>query len=107
MAGPALAYDYCYRHPSIIENDAAGAKLHLATFSSHGDPHPHFFEGRLLRPGRAAELLRGLAEVEHLVRLAADGDRCTCPWYAKHRSERGPCKHILAVQLVVEGEADP
>ncbi|WP_430867893.1 SWIM zinc finger family protein [Demequina aurantiaca] len=27
-------------------------------------------------------------------------DRCTCPWFAKHRGERGPCKHVLAAGLV-------
>jgi hypothetical protein len=25
--------------------------------------------------------------------------KCTCTWYLKHLNERGPCKHILAVQL--------
>ena len=25
--------------------------------------------------------------------------RCTCPWYGKHRGQRGPCKHLLAVRL--------
>ncbi len=24
---------------------------------------------------------------------------CTCTWYLKHQNDRGPCKHILAVQL--------
>ncbi|MDO5729877.1 MAG: SWIM zinc finger family protein [Actinomycetaceae bacterium] len=26
--------------------------------------------------------------------------RCTCPWYQKFGNSRGPCKHVLAVQLV-------
>jgi predicted nucleic acid-binding Zn finger protein len=25
--------------------------------------------------------------------------RCTCTWYLNHNNKRGPCKHILAVQL--------
>ncbi len=25
--------------------------------------------------------------------------KCTCTWYLKHKNNRGPCKHILAVQL--------
>jgi hypothetical protein len=37
---------------------------------------------------------------EHVVRRTADGDRCTCPWFAKHKGTRGPCKHVLAVDLV-------
>lgn len=36
---------------------------------------------------------------EHVVRRTADGDRCTCPWFAKHKGTRGPCKHVLAVDL--------
>ncbi len=65
MAGPALAYDYRYQHPSLLEGrpGSAGANLRLATCSARGEPHPHFFEGRLVRPGRAAELLRSLVEV--------------------------------------------
>ncbi len=42
--------------------------------------------------------------VEHRVRLTPEGDRCTCPWWAKHQGERGPCKHVLAVHLKLGGE---
>ena len=38
--------------------------------------------------------------VEYRVRSTADGWTCTCPWYGRHRGDRGPCKHVLAVQLV-------
>ena len=288
MAGPALAYAYRYPQASTLEATPAGTNLRLATWSARGSPHPHFFEGRLRRPGRAADLLRGLVEVvqsrfylppammarimaqadpvvtgsgdllrfeafsaccstygrvdflpeaidgtwhgrgttnvdfnspmraalarirdadqvhlemgledrgrrpcggmfagteagdsrsgssghkgpgrlrsrrrgvfssraafrsrksrgleprlidarklidsggvrierrdsatgqveaavrgtevEHLVRTGTDGDRCTCPWFAKHRNERGPCKHILAVQITLENEGFP
>jgi hypothetical protein len=43
--------------------------------------------------------------VEHRVRIGEEGARCTCPWFSKHQGERGPCKHVLAVQIVT-GEAD-
>jgi len=34
------------------------------------------------------------------VTVMAGGEwRCTCPWYGKHRGQRGPCKHFLAVRL--------
>jgi hypothetical protein len=42
--------------------------------------------------------------VEHRVRISADGARCTCPWFSKHQGQRGPCKHVLAVQLLLEHE---
>jgi hypothetical protein len=35
-----------------------------------------------------------------------DATSCTCPWWAKHRGERGPCKHALAVRLVRSGDLD-
>src|SRR5262249_18326863 len=41
--------------------------------------------------------------VEHRVRLGAEGARCSCPWYAKNQGDRGPCKHVLAVQITLEG----
>jgi hypothetical protein len=44
------------------------------------------------------------AGVEHHVRLTRDASRCTCPWYGRHAGERGPCKHVLAVQLLALGE---
>ena len=41
--------------------------------------------------------------VHHRVTVRSDGTRtCTCPWYAKHRTERGPCKHVLAVEIHLE-----
>ncbi len=39
-------------------------------------------------------------QATYLVRLGGEMARCTCPWFAKHRGERGPCKHVLAAQLV-------
>jgi len=28
--------------------------------------------------------------------------KCTCTWYLNHQNRRGPCKHILAVQLATD-----
>ena len=35
----------------------------------------------------------------YLVRVGGDVDRCACTWYLSHAGGRGPCKHVLAVQL--------
>lgn len=43
-------------------------------------------------------------DVAHHVRLRADGDRCTCPWFSRHQGARGPCKHMLAARLLLEDE---
>lgn len=36
---------------------------------------------------------------DYRVRLTDVGDTCTCPWYGKHRGDRGPCKHVLAARI--------
>jgi len=38
----------------------------------------------------------------HRVQFEADSYSCTCPWYAKNKATRGPCKHVLATQIVLE-----
>jgi hypothetical protein len=50
------------------------------------------------------ELYVAGTQVEHRVRLSAsaDGARCTCPWFSKYQGTRGPCKHILAVQMFLD-----
>jgi SWIM zinc finger len=48
----------------------------------------------------------GAGGVEYRVRSAerdGSGWTCTCPWYGRHRGDRGPCKHVLAVQLATAG----
>jgi hypothetical protein len=39
------------------------------------------------------------------VRSTGDVASCTCPWWAKYRGGRGPCKHALAVRLVTSAAA--
>lgn len=51
------------------------------------------------------EVVKGEIEsggITHRVELSTLADKCTCPWFAKHRSSRGPCKHILSVQMITE-----
>ena len=52
-------------------------------------------------------VVRSGDDVYH-VRHADGGFSCTCPWWAKHRGERGPCKHALAARMILAGEpAEP
>jgi SWIM zinc finger len=37
---------------------------------------------------------------DYRVRLGPDGRACTCPWWGRHPGDRGPCAHMLALQLV-------
>lgn len=36
------------------------------------------------------------------VKVDDDGYACTCAWFSKHGTTRGPCKHVLAVSLTKE-----
>lgn len=44
--------------------------------------------------------------VVHTVSTEDAGWRCTCPWFAKNGRERGPCKHVLAVEMVLDSTHD-
>ena len=48
------------------------------------------------------EVIVASSGVEHRVRLTEGDPKCTCPWFAKHANTRGPCKHILAAQILLE-----
>lgn len=67
--------------------------------------HPRLLDATALVEAGAVRLDGDTAYVrssenEHVVRRTVEGDRCTCPWYAKHKGARGPCKHVLAADLV-------
>lgn len=97
---------------------AEGAYFHRELpfdYASIEGLHPRLRDARKLVAEDGVQVERESAEgveawvrgsgVEHRVRLTPEGDRCTCPWWAKHQGERGPCKHVLAVQLKVGEEA--
>ena len=59
------------------------------------------------RDGERIEAMAPGTDVEHRVVLSGDTATCSCPWYAKHQGQRGPCKHVLAVQIVIDEEVPP
>lgn len=66
-------------------------------------------EGKVRRGAASSgevEIFVKSVDVEHRVRLTAEEAKCSCPWYAKHASSRGPCKHILAASLFLEEGGD-
>jgi hypothetical protein len=67
--------------------------------------HPRLLGARELVDAGAVRIEGGAAtvtsgDVEYIVRFDDDGARCTCAWFARHRGERGPCKHVLAAEQV-------
>ena len=66
--------------------------------------HPRLLGAQELVDAGAVSLADGSATVrsrdaDYLVRWDDSGARCTCAWFARHRGQRGPCKHVLAVEL--------
>lgn len=64
--------------------------------------HPRLRDAQELVKAHAVRVDGGAVRVasggvEHTVR----DQRCTCPWWGKHRGTRGPCKHVLAAELVL------
>lgn len=58
--------------------------------------------------GGGSAWVRGNGAEYRVRRDQAGAWRCVCPWAAKHGSSRGPCKHILAVQIAArETEVGP
>lgn len=67
--------------------------------------HPRLRDARALVAAGAVRADGDVMKVrsndsEHVVRRSDSGWRCSCPWYGKHQDNRGPCKHVLAVELV-------
>lgn len=67
--------------------------------------HPRLTDAQaLVREGSVALDAEGAwvrgREAEYRVRRDAGGEwRCSCPWAGRHGTTRGPCKHIVAVQI--------
>jgi hypothetical protein len=73
--------------------------------------HPRLAGARALagdgavQPDGQGAWVRG-RDADYYVRRDAQGEwRCSCPWVGRHGASRGPCKHILAVQLASGLEA--
>lgn len=71
------------------------------------DMHPRLADAKALLDDGAVTVLKARpfdasvasGGLSHRVREQADGTlSCTCPWYAKHHDQRGPCKHVLAAE---------
>jgi SWIM zinc finger len=59
----ALTVPYTYRYFRGSQFDPLAHALRLTTCADNEDRHPYFFRGNIVRPKRAAELLRGLMRV--------------------------------------------
>ena len=60
-------------------------------------------------PGEGGDAIAwvGGRSAEYRVRIGPGGRACTCPWWGKHPGDRGPCSHIVAVELAMAAAGDP
>ena len=63
-----------------------------------------FEKGAVRWDGADAEVVAD--DVVHRVTGHETDWQCTCPWYAKHAGQRGPCKHVLAVEMDLDRQND-
>ncbi len=93
--------DAAYFHRVLPYDAAAAAKL-----------NPRLIGARQLVADGAVAITDNTARVrsgEETYDVAVvDGApaTCTCPWWAKYRGGRGPCKHALAVSMVLTGDRE-
>jgi SWIM zinc finger len=50
--------------------------------------------------GGARAVVKG-RDGDYLVSIDGNDATCTCAWFAKHRGDRGPCRHVLAVEMIL------
>ncbi len=90
---------------------AEGAYFHRELpfdLSMLADMHPRLADAQALLAAGAVNVTAASpfaasvhsGEVEHQVREVAGELQCTCPWFARHGDERGPCKHVLAAETL-------
>jgi len=56
----------------------------------------------ILQKGTCVSAVAHSGGISHRVSIAGTSSSCTCPWYAKHKNARGPCKHILATEMTLD-----
>lgn len=76
--------------------------------STMDDFHPRLADARALLDSQAVRVVApapfeaavASGDVQHRVREVDGTLHCTCPWFAKHKGARGPCKHVLAAAVL-------
>jgi hypothetical protein len=89
------AFEGSYFHRELPYDPAALEALHPRL----GDARALVDAGAVRLDGDVAAVVSGSGD-HYVLRRAEGGWRCSCPWYGKHQDGRGPCKHVLAVELV-------
>src|SRR5690606_37123255 len=82
----------------VLPYDLSGVDLDNPRLTSARDL---VARGAVKRRGGAFTVTSG--DVDYVVREGPDAELvCSCPWSARHDGERGPCKHVLAIEMTLE-----
>jgi SWIM zinc finger len=96
-AAGRVGYDLAhsaYFHRELPYDRAVLEKMHPRLLAAR-----ELYEQGAVRLTADGEATVRSGEAEYLVRTGPDGlARCTCAWFARHLGQRGPCKHVLAVE---------
>jgi hypothetical protein len=90
---------------------AEGAYFHRELpfdLSTLADMHPRLADAQALLAAGAVSITAQSpfaasvhsGDVDRQVRELGGELQCTCPWFARHGGERGPCKHVLAAEAL-------
>ena len=91
------AHDGAYFHRELPYDPELLRSMHPRLV----DAHALVAAGAVTSAGPEVHVRSG--DGDYVVRSTAAGTRCTCPWYGRHQDSRGPCKHVLAAELVARG----
>jgi hypothetical protein len=95
-AAGRVGYDLAhsaYFHRELPYDRAVLEKMHPRLLGAQ----ELFEQGAVQLSGEGAATVRS-GEAEYVVRTVEGTTRCSCAWFARHLGERGPCKHVLAVE---------
>jgi hypothetical protein len=73
-----------------------GERLQPRCGTLAGSSRPARYEVESATEDGLAAWVAGPQGVEYRVRSSDQGWTCTCPWYGRHRGDRGPCKRPLS-----------
>jgi len=91
-----------YFHRPLPVNPDALATLHPRLVDAH-----KLVDAGAVTPAADGRVTVSSGGVDYTVRPSGSitDATCTCPWHAKHRGTRGPCKHILSAHIVSQGDS--
>jgi len=109
--------DQVYRYRQVMPEVLGEALL--------GPEHPELVEGRRMAQGRNSVIVsrnEAMAEGRRIIVAKVEGTscevifdadlvikkaKCTCSFFHKSGLRAGPCRHLLAVRMVAEGQTGP